>query len=143
MRGSLPSPLVTWLVRVALLCLGLAPLQGVVVCFEPDGSIALEAIGGSRACEGCDEAESEQAPVRLVAPEHACCACLDILVEGRGEGASVPGSLGELPLPPAALVGAELPAPSARAQRSSGRTDREPPGPPGALAHLRTVVLQV
>lgn len=143
MRAPFRSLLAAWLVRVALLLTGLAPLPGVVVCFEPDGSIALEALGGSRACEGCDESRPDQAPVRVVASAPSCCACLDIPLEGRDENACVPSSSFELPSPPAALVGMTSWAPCLALRATPEPRDGRLPEPDGTLGQLRTVVLRV
>lgn len=142
MRGPFRSLLTTWLVRVALLLTGLAPVPGMVVCFEPDGSVALEAFGG-RACEGCDASRPDETPVRVVASEPSCCTCLDIPLERRDEDACVPSPSSELRLPPAALVGMTDWAPVLAFLATPEPRDGKPPEPDGTLGRLRTVVLRV
>jgi hypothetical protein len=144
MRSSIRPRLTAWLALVAVLLMGVAPRQELVLCFEPDGTIALEAAGASRACADADEpAAGDEASGRLVAAAGDCCACLDIPVDA-GDEARVRVSSVELRIDLSPALGAESAvAPLVPICAPAFRPHGEPPGSPGILAHIRSVVLRV
>lgn len=145
MRGSLHHRLTAWLALAAALLMGVAPGQGFVLCFEPSGRVVLELAGQDRACDGCeDTAGGEEPSARVVAPATACCACLDIPVGVCGDEARARPNPVEFRFDAPLALSPVLPAPllAPRLERSDTRHGA-PPGPPGSLAHIRTVVLRV
>src|SRR5262245_65275400 len=63
MRRSILRRLASWLAVAVALQVGFAPTRGLVVCFEPGGTIALEALDGSRTCPDRQaDADHEAAP---------------------------------------------------------------------------------
>lgn len=81
--------LTAWLCLVAALFMGVAPTNGLVLCFEPSGSLTLEAAVDGRRCGGCpdfappDFARSDQPqPGERITDDHSACLCVDILVSG-------------------------------------------------------------
>lgn len=145
MRGSIPHRLTAWLALVAVILMGIVRSHGPVLCFEPDGTVALESAGVSRACVGCDEPGTEhQSSARMVSLASECCACLDIPVDASGDEARVPPSVVERHIaPPLALAAEYSASPLAPVVARFSARSGGPPGPPGALAHIRTVVLRV
>jgi len=144
MRGSLPHRLAAWLALAAAFFTGVTPSEGLILCFEPDGTVALESSVVSRACGGYEEpATGYEAAARSVSASE-CCACLDIPVDGAGDEARAPLSTVELridlPSAPAAEFSLAPPAPPFE---GVGDLCRGPPRPPGILAHIRSVVLRV
>lgn len=141
---SLRHRLTAWLALVALLWMGVVPSQGLVLCLEPDGTIALECADVKLACEACDQPASEDgAQDRMVSPASECCACLDIPVSGSSKTRVAPvsakPSIDLAPAPAVELSVERLAPPLARV-----RSPHDGPlGPPGARAHRRTVVLRV
>lgn len=143
MQGRIQRRLTAWLALVAAMLLCVAPSRGLVLCFEPDGTIALESAGAGRACDGCDDPAAEkEALARVVAPVSACCECLDIPVDGTGDEARVPPAAFELLSMPLALA-PEFVVAGLAPSRSCSSPWRGPPGSASALAQLRTVVLRV
>ena len=67
--------LASWIVLAAGLLSAVTPRQGLVVCYEQDGSASLElaAIG----CGGCNEESPESAPAERV-DQLASCPCVDV-----------------------------------------------------------------
>jgi hypothetical protein len=124
--------------------MGVSPAQGLVVCLESDGCIALEATIQSGECGGCTEHASalESDAPALLQPQPAC-ACVDIPVfDLRGGDQSQPRSTAhfvQLATPP--LLPAPLPLVAwTDTQSVSPRFDS--PRPPPSLPHIRTVVLR-
>lgn len=140
----IPDRLGRWFAVLVATLLAVAPDAGLVLCFEPDGTVVLESAGAERACDGCDDRTSGERSARVVSPAGDCCACLDIPVDGVGDEVRVaPAPVEPCLDPPVALAFESSVSPLAPFfERVSLRASR-PPGPPGSLAHLRTVVLRV
>ncbi len=130
-----------WLCVVVIALVGVVPAQGLVLCLEPDGSMALEV--GSPECGGCAETEGGQQGTGSVTHEDGC-PCVDIPLLSRGEENQLQAKSVELRLPgpwtaipqPAAVLPV-FPA------ESRITIEAPPPRPPSLLAHIRTVVLLV
>ena len=130
--------LTAWLALAVYLLSGLAPAQELVVCLEPDGTLALEAaeIGGCTPCGGAEELPPEEQQGIGI----ECCPCTDIPLPTRAEDAQAkPKSAGapDLALPPCLVTVLFVdPAPLPP-------TGIDPPGAPASLDRIRTVVLRV
>jgi hypothetical protein len=140
MNGARFPRLAAWLGLVAALILGLLPGEGMVLCFEPDGTVALEL---SDSGLPCDDGGTREVSLGSRAPASSCCACLDLPIgvssAARVRPASValhagaPGWIAPVLLRVALATRVEL------RTASLGR----PPAPPGTLTRLRTVELRV
>lgn len=135
------------LARLCLLAvafLGLSPSQGLVLCFEPDGRVALEIPGASSTCEPragscCEDDEAERVVLRST-----CCDCTDVPIASTDEVTVVhapdPARYVEAPL---AVELSNQAAPVAFASHERWRRVDAPPGPPGILAHVRAIELRL
>jgi hypothetical protein len=130
--------LTTWIFLVVYLLAGLAPAQQLVVCLEPDGNVALEAVD-AQGCTPCGEPEGLEA---LDEASSQCCPCTDIPLPAHEEEPQLKakadsGTVVPLASPTGVLViqvgGSEG---SVLAPRGAPRA-RE------SLARIRTVVLRV
>ena len=140
MRRSLHK-LAARLLLVAYALSGVAPAQQLVVCLEPDGTLALEA-AAARRCSPCDEPEESSPRVARVDP--GCCDCIDVLLPARSEAPQTSAESQEVSnlLAVVALPLCLLTIEDSEPARSSLRACGEPrPGP--NLALIRTVVLRV
>lgn len=130
-----------WLCVAVIALVGVVPAQGLVLCLEPDGSMALEV--GSLACGGCTETEDGQQGIDS-ATQAEGCPCVDIPIFGLGEENQLQAKSIELRLDgtwmAALQASAVLPVSLAESQTA---IEAPPPRPPSLLAHIRTVVLLV
>lgn len=140
---------------LARLSLGLAvlmavsPAQAFVLCFRPDGSVALEVpsqTGSEESCGPCDPCCDPDpiGPEQRTIAGSDCCDCLDVAFQERSAAATVvsarvpnPADAALAPAPPAPLM------PLAGAIRAPGLRVVVATGSPGVLAHIRTIVLRV
>jgi hypothetical protein len=143
MRGTRLRDLIAWVGLLASLVPAFAPGEGMVVCFEPSGEIALELAGPSRSCG--DPAAPDAGNASSVTSPSPCCACVDVPVGRTREGARaraplcVPRIDAPAALPPASTAASALAlAPLCERSRLGA-----PTWPSGALVHLRVVVLRV
>lgn len=132
--------LTVWFCIVLVAFVSVVPVQGLVLCLEPDGSMALEV--GSTECGGCAEAEGGQSGSRSVTREQGC-PCVDISIFSTGEHRQLQAKTIELridvPLTAVPAPLAILPVLPAQPLVLIG----SPPRPAERLAHIRTVVLLV
>lgn len=130
-----------WAILAFYALAGVAPAQDLVICFEPDGTMAVEAAapGGCKPRVGGQEVR-----VDAERPGVACCPCTDIHLPTRVEDAQAKpetASAPELPSSPAVMPWVDafaLVAPAVP-DRSGFDAPRQPPG----LARIRTVVLRI
>ena len=91
MRRSIHD-LAAWLTLVAFLLTGVAPAQQLVVCVEPDGTVAIEAVG-QNACAPCGDADGSSDGAGSIGAE--CERCIDIPLPTRtGDPQAKPKALG-------------------------------------------------
>ena len=80
--GTMPDRLLrqltVWLCLVAALFLGTSPGNGWVLCFEPDGAVAVELATASNGCGGCPGDAGALEEVAFSSSESAGCPCIDI-----------------------------------------------------------------
>lgn len=127
------------------------PAHGFVLCFEPDGHVAIEAQAEAGLCGGCLESASAASKATIDSanaplPNVGGCPCADVPL-GKVEALRIRDlprlpTLGEpvaiLPVP-AAVFGPEPPVPV----RANWESCRGPGGPAQHLTLLMTVVLRV
>jgi len=142
MRVSFRRRIANWIVLLALALTGVAPRQDLVLCFEPDGTIALESVDLGRACGASAEHSLAEAD-ELRGSIESCCGCFDVPIEGlEDEQQRTPERADASPflpaLPAVPLAGAWIECvPLARV------TERADVRPSGTLARLRTDVLRL
>jgi hypothetical protein len=130
-----------WLCVVVIALVGVVPAQGLVLCLEPDGSMALEV--GSPECGGCAETEGGHEGIDSAAHEEGC-PCVDIPIFSLGEENQLQAKNVEL-----RLGGSWMAAPQSSAVlpvllvEPRGTNEATPPRPSSLLALIRTVVLLV
>jgi hypothetical protein len=130
--------LATWAFLVAYLLTAVAPIQGLVLCLEPDGTVAIETAADADGCEPCGGGSSEPEGVWV-----AGCPCVDIPLPSRsGEPEAKPKAGDLAQVPSAAVPAASLPAAAFGLARGS-LAARALPRPPPGLALIQTVVLRV
>ncbi|MBI5364884.1 MAG: hypothetical protein HZA53_17030 [Planctomycetes bacterium] len=90
---ALLQRLTAWLCLGVALLTGLAPAQGFVLCFEPDGGVCFAVPTVEQRCGGCRTAEAaEHTSAFERVDEDACCACTDFALPGRAqEDCTAPG----------------------------------------------------
>lgn len=146
MVASPALPAVRWLSLVAALYLAFAPLNGFVVCHEPDGAVHVELATSEQRCAGCDDREQERRePCRTpsCSRDHRDCPCVDVPLTLDGVVARTDSSRHEESAPLVALAPASsLPLPFA-VESAPRAIEVVPPAPPPGLRHLRSVVLVV
>ena len=122
---------------------GAVPAQGLMLCLEPDGTLALELGFAESDCSGCPVPGSDDRPDDGSATGEPSCPCVDIPLVSAGE-LQLKRKTSELPLDsqdvPIMAPFARLLAPFL-APRELARTCA--PRPPPDLVLLRTVVLLV
>lgn len=143
MLGPFLEALLARLCLFAAVLMGVSPSQELVLCFEPDGSIALEVPGENSTCDPCSEPGQEGQDERVVSGGQ-CCDCTDIAICERSEDANVqPSKVGLHFNTSVALAPVCWLSPlSGIAAELAVRVER-PPGPRGVLAHIRTIQLRV
>lgn len=149
MVGSfLQGVLVRLSLGLAVLMAG-SPAQAFVLCFRPDGSIALEVpeqAGSSEACGPCDpcgDPDPDEPEQRTISGPD-CCDCRDIAFQERSAAAAVEAA--RVPSHANAAIAPALAAPMSPldgAVRLPGRRAVVATESPGVLAHIRTIVLRV
>ena len=141
MSRSRLQTVATWLCIVVIALVGVVPAQGLVLCLEPDGSMALEL--GSSECGGCAETEGGQQG-RGSATHEDGCPCVDIPIFALNEAKQFQSTTVELrldgPWTAAPTFSAMLPVLVAEPSESIVAA---PPRPSTLLALIRTVVLLV
>ncbi|MCK6570149.1 hypothetical protein L6V77_03455 [Myxococcota bacterium] len=145
MFGPFLEALVARLCLVLGLLLGVMPAQEFVLCFEPDGTIALETVGGEPVCGAGEESGPGEEPrAETAATERECCDCTDITLGKRGEDGFLRVSTRVLHVDvPVAMAPAEWSHPLASVVGEMRLRVDAPPRPPGVLAHIRAVELRV
>lgn len=131
--------LATWLFLTAYTLSGVAHARQLVVCLEPDGTVALE-LSTLGECAPCGD--SEQVPAGEQGLQ--CCPCIDIPLVAHGERAAlrVKTAAAHDFAPSFDQLGWTAVLASSEPQRASdGALD--PPRPAPGLALIRTVVLRV
>ena len=140
MLSSRLRALCAWFCVALIAFVGVVPAQGLVLCLEPDGAMALKV--GSTQCGGCADGVGGQSGVRSVTHEQGC-PCVDIPIFSTGEHSQLQATSIELridvPLTAAPAPLAILPVLPAEPLVTIG----SPPRPAERLAHIRTVVLLV
>lgn len=135
--------LTAWFCVVVIALVGITPAQGLVLCLEPDGTVALEVGDSDSGCGGCTPDGAQEQPSGLPASEENC-PCIDIPIFSLGEETQVQPRTFEISLDGPWLA----PAPAC-AFVSAARIESTipqvvgPPRPAERLAHIRTVVLLV
>lgn len=128
-----------WLCVVVIALVGVVPAQGLVLCLEPDGSMALEL--GSLECGGCSETGQEGIDS---ATHEEGCSCVDIPIFSLGEKIQPQAKRVELRLDGPWMAAPRVFAVSpALLDDPRGEIQVAPPRPPPLLALMRTVVLLV
>jgi hypothetical protein len=128
---------------VAAVLLGASPSQGLVLCFEPDGTIALELPGTDNPCRP-SRASGEDGQDVGIASRNGCCGCTDIAIGERSVDALVQPSRvtfhfdATVTMAPVTWL-----APPSGIERAPSVRVESPPGPRGVLAHIRTIELRV
>lgn len=130
-----------WAILAVYALAGVAPAQDLVICFEPDGTVAVEAAAPGGCKPTC---RSDEVRVDAERPEVACCSCTDIHLPTRVEDPQAKlgtASAPQLPPAPAAIpwVDALAIVSPTVPDRSGSDAPRQPPG----LARIRTVVLRI
>lgn len=143
--------LLSWLCLAVAVLSGVAPVQGFVVCLEPDGCVSVELASVADECAGCGSHDAElggPAPSQRGSAARDAgelgCPCVDLPVPGTAQDRRVqsralePGPGPWLPAPP-------LPQLLRPASIASDRAARclEVPRECGVLVQLRSVVLLV
>ncbi len=131
--------LATWLVLTAYLLTGFAPGQQLVVCLEPDGTVALEAAtdGGCTPCGDPEQFSSETVRAE-------CCPCTDIPLPMQSDDPQVKLKRSQTHDPSATGIPlACVPAVASAWHPRSISRESGPPRPAPSLALIRTVVLRV
>lgn len=130
-----------WLCVVVIALVGVVPAQGLVLCLEPNGSMALEL--GSPECGGCAETEGGQQGTDSATHEQGC-PCVDISIFSLGDENQLQAKSVELgrtgpwtAVPQPAVV---LPVLLVEYRDT---VEAPPPRPSSLLAQIRTVVLLV
>ena len=142
MLSSRLRTLTAWFCVVVIALVGVTPAQGLVLCLEPDGSVALEVGSPDSGCGGCSSDGGQEQPSALPASEENC-PCIDIQIS-LGEQTQVQTRTFEIsldgpwlaPAPACAVV-------SAAHIKPTIPQVVDPPRPAERLAHIRTVVLLV
>ena len=131
--------LAAWFCVVVIALVGVTPAKGLVLCLEPDGTVALEVGDLDSGCGGCTP-DGGQEPSGSTSEEN--CPCIDIPIFSLGEQTQVQPRTVEISLdgpwlaPALACAG----APAAQVESTIPQiVDR----PTENLAHIRTVVLLV
>lgn len=133
--------LTAWFCVVVIALVGITPAQGLVLCLEPDGTVALEVGDSDSGCGGCTDSGPEQ-PSGLPASEENC-PCIDIPIFSLGEETQVQPRTFEISLDGPWLAPAPACAVVSAAHVESTMRLVGPPRPAERLAHIRTVVLLV
>jgi hypothetical protein len=133
--------LAAWLVLVAYGLSGVSPAHALVLCLEPDGSVALEAAAPA----GCTPCGGEQGSGRDVERAGAdCCPCVDIPLPTQAEESQARprtcdgAAVAAVAHPPVLRADVPTAEPAALA-----RPAHAAPRPAPGLALIRTVVLRV
>jgi hypothetical protein len=141
MLGSVLQALLARLCLFVAVLTGVSPSQELVLCFEPDGTIALEVPGANRTCDPRGESGQGQ-DVRAVS-DGQCCACTDIAIGERSEEVLVQPSKATVHFDASvAMAPVTLVRPQGNGTERRKRVDALPE-PPGVLAHIRTIELRV
>lgn len=81
MRVTKRQRITVWLCLVYAFFIGVAPAQGVVLCLEPDGSIAFESATKNSECDGCPTFPKEPPSAsNTLKSSDECCPCIDLLI---------------------------------------------------------------
>jgi hypothetical protein len=127
---------------VVIALVGITPAQGLVLCLEPDGTVALEVGAPDSGCGGCTPDGGQEQPSEPTSEEN--CPCIDIPIFSLGEQTQVQPRTVEISLDGPWLAPAlAFVAVSAAQVESTVPQVVDPPRPAERLAHIRTVVLLV
>lgn len=70
-----------WLCLVYAVIIGIAPAQRLVLCLEPDGSIAVESATQEAKCRGCESPSTDvPSTPNSLSSNHEDCPCIDLLI---------------------------------------------------------------
>lgn len=133
---------------VAALYLAFAPVSGLVVCHEPDGSANVELANADLRCTGCDERPQcgHDSPHDAACSAIDECPCVDVLLTPDRDSSNVPSekSVKEVASAPlVAIVPSSIDPKLPRFDGRLGRREIREPRPPPGFLHLRSVVLVV
>jgi hypothetical protein len=118
-----------------------APAQAIVVCLEPDGTIAFEAFGDS---DACSPGASEDGPATEVEDLGGdCCACIDIPLPTQGEEPRLKPAGFDLAAQAIAPPASAGPVFASLTELLLGRPLHPRPGPSRSLASVRSLVLRI
>lgn len=131
--------LATWLVVMAHVLSGVAPSQQLVVCVEPDGRLALEAVAADCGpCGGPGESSRDAEELQ------SGCPCVDIPLPTQGDEPQLkPKATGFDGSPVPAVPALLLPIVPVVADAERAALSTDPPGAAACLALIRTVVLRL
>jgi hypothetical protein len=134
-----------WLSLVAALYLALAPVNGLVVCHEPDGSANVELANAELRCTGCDDRplcghDADHVPACAELRE---CPCVDVPLTPDHDSSSVPPAKHVASAPLVAIAPSPFEPFVPRIDAFLGRCELRQPRPPPGFLHLRSVVLVV
>ena len=135
----------TWTALLAALYLALAPVNGFVVCHEPDGSVSLELATAEQRCAGCDDRPTDRHGARHdpICTDHRRCPCVDVPLTPDGDPARVaPAERHAAPSPCAIAPDPARPF-DLRSEFVRSRREGPPPRPPPGMPQLRSIVLVV
>lgn len=134
-----------WLCLAVTLLTGVTPVNGLVLCLEPDGRVSVEVANNAPVCRSCCEQHpDEPTPASPTAQESdgACCPCLDLPVPGSTQEHRVQPRLVEFQLGPWTSTTSPLESHSFAVAACPFRAPpREVPRPPESIALISTVVL--
>ena len=136
--------LAAWSCVVVVALTGVVPAQGLMLCLEPDGTLALELGFAENDCSGCTSEGTGTQPSDGAATRESGCPCVDIPLISSGEQQQLKRRTSQLQLD---ASGAPHLAPFTRlllpfADPREVFPSRAPRPPPD-LASIRTVVLRV
>jgi hypothetical protein len=132
-----------WLSLVAALYLALVPMNGLVVCHDPDGAANLELAAADQRCTGCDEHAPAHHPSRHApsCSDHRECPCVDAVVTPDHDAAGAPPAKQGASAPLVALAPVAIAPPLLAIDAASGRCEAPRPRPPPGILLIRSVVL--
>lgn len=132
-----------WLATIAYLLASFASGQGFVLCWGPDGHLAVE-VRGEGECGGCLDPLRGNGSSIIAAESENECPCVDVPLRGQPIAESRSTEVHSEKLAPTAASSSEVP--TIRTSFLSLRRrvrDAIPPAPSAHLKQLHTVVLVV
>lgn len=144
MNDSALQRLTAWLCLAAAILMGVAPAGRLVLCFAPNGTVALEGAVDGTHCPSCSDPSTASEPAAAASLQggEQGCSCLDVPVLSFADAQRVPPSTVQLDFAGSAtalFTGYCLEP----ADRRADTVLFVPPRPPLDLALIRSVVLLV